>query len=168
MAPNDEQFPSKGTSHEFKNTYSLMSFCGIDIMRRQMIPQSSLCMHCRILSQLWCLGFNNAAIHHRGENSVLEEWLWDHFGVLLPSLLQGLPELNLVEIVWNAIVQHLKTIPLEELYHIQAQSSAIASMQIQNGSTQREVASFYHKAGIYSSMLYCSLISKRDQDKVLL
>ena len=58
-----------------------------------------------------------------------------------------------MELVWNTMVQRLKSVPLQELYLIGAHSSAIASMQILNGITHREVESFYHKAGISSSML---------------
>ena len=94
------------------------------------------------------LVLDNAAIHYGGENSVLEDWLWDHFGVLLLFLPPRSPELNPIELVWNTMVQRLKRVPLQELYHIGAHSSAIASMQILNGITHREVEYFYHKAGI--------------------
>ena len=156
------KIPPMGTTPDFTNTSSLTGFCGID---RRSIP-----VFCKLHEEandateysesveLACaVGFfhngdvlvlDSAAIHYGGENLVLEDWLCDHFGVLLLILPPRSPELNPIELVWNTMVQRLKRVPLQELYHIGAHSSAIASMQILNGITHREVEYFYHKAGI--------------------
>ncbi len=160
--PMTGEIPPMGTTPDFTNTYSLTGFCGID---RRATP-----VFCKLHEdandasefsesvELACaagffnngdvLVLDNAAIHYGGENSVLEEWLWDHCGVFLLFLPPRSPELNPIELVWNTMVQRLKRVPLQELYLIGAHSSAIASMQILNGITHREVESFYHKAGI--------------------
>eukprot|EP00571_Detonula_confervacea_P003009 CAMPEP_0172316252 /NCGR_PEP_ID=MMETSP1058-20130122/27605_1 /TAXON_ID=83371 /ORGANISM="Detonula confervacea, Strain CCMP 353" /LENGTH=173 /DNA_ID=CAMNT_0013030521 /DNA_START=69 /DNA_END=586 /DNA_ORIENTATION=+ len=61
---------------------------------------------------------DNATIHSDGENSVLEDWLWDRFGVFVLFLPARSPEFNPIELVWNTLVARLKNVPLDELYAI--------------------------------------------------
>ncbi len=91
---------------------------------------------------------DNAAIHCSGDNSVLEEWLWDQFGVLVLFIPPQSPELNPTELVWNAMVQRLRTASLKELFEIGMHSTAVKSLEILSKITQSEVELFYHKAGI--------------------
>jgi len=95
------------------------------------------------------LVLDNAAIHAGGENSVLEDWLWMHFGVLVLFLPPRSPDLNPIELVWNTLIQCLWTVPLTELLEIGAHSSAIKSLEILHGITHKEVEQFYHKARVY-------------------
>ena len=94
------------------------------------------------------LVLDNAAIHFGGDNSVLEEWLWDQFGVLVLFLPPRSPELNPIELVWNTFVQWLRTVSLKEMFEIGGHSSAVKSLEILSKNTHSEVELFYHKAGI--------------------
>ena len=95
------------------------------------------------------LVLDNASIHSVGENSVLEDWLWMQFGVLVLFLPPRSPELNPIELVWNTMVQRLRTVPLIDLLEIGAHSSSIKSLEILNGITHKEVQQFYRKARVY-------------------
>lgn len=62
------------------------------------------------------LVFNNAAIHEKGYNYDLREFLWEPLGldgsplqILLLPLPTRLPELNPIELLWNTLVMRLKT-----------------------------------------------------------
>ena len=90
---------------------------------------------CVLFVGIFCAGMPGSNLGSC-QNSVLKEWLWDHCGVFLLFLPPRSPELNPIELVWNTMVQRLKSVPLQELYLIGAHSSAIASMQILNGITQ--------------------------------
>ena len=89
--PMTDEIPPMGTTPDYTNTYLLTGFCGID--RRSTPVFCKLHEEASESVELACtVGFfhngdvlvlDNAAIHYGGENSVLEDWLWDHFGVLL-------------------------------------------------------------------------------------
>jgi transposase len=58
------------------------------------------------------LVMDNTAIHVFGENDVLINFLWEHFGIHVLMLPTHSPELNPIELLWNILVQHLKSINL--------------------------------------------------------
>ena len=113
--PLTGEIPPIRTTPDFTNTYSLTGFCCID---RRSSPVFCY-LHegtndgteFSVVVELACsegffhegdiLVLDNAAIHRGGENSVLEDWLWMQFGVLVLFLPPRLPELNPIELVWN-------------------------------------------------------------------
>ena len=160
--PLTGEIPPISTNPDFTNTYSLTGFCGID---RRSTPvfcnlhdEMNDATEFSIAVELACsvsffhegdvLVLDNAAIHCHGDNSVLEEWLWDQFGVLVLFLPPRSPELNPIELVWNTMVQRLRTASLKELFEIGAHSTAVKSLEILSEITHSEVELFYHKAGI--------------------
>ena len=160
--PLTGEIPPIPTNPDFTNTYSLIGFCGID---RRSTPvfcnihdETNDASEFSIAVELACavnffnegdvLVLDNAAIHCGGDNSVLEEWLWDRFGVLVLLLPPRSPELNPIELVWNTMVQRLRTTSLRDLFHIGAHSTAVKSIEILSEITHREVESYYNKAGI--------------------
>jgi transposase len=69
------------------------------------------------------LVLDNASIHNGGDNNILEEWLWDNFGVLLLFLPARSPELNPIEQVWKLLVNRLKRVPLSVMRNIERRSN---------------------------------------------
>lgn len=58
---------------------------------------------------------DNAALHTKGYNTNLSDWLWDVEGIdgrplriLLLPLPTRSPELNPIELLWNTLVQRLR------------------------------------------------------------
>ena len=76
------------------------------------------------------LVLDNATIHNGGENSVLEDWLWDNFGICLLLLPARSPELNPIEQVWKLLVQKMKKVPLNVMREAGADASAQAASVI--------------------------------------
>ena len=160
--PLTGEVPPIRTTPDFTNTYSLTGFCGID---RRSSPifcylheGTNDATEFSVVVELACsegffhegdiLVLDNAAIHRGGENSVLEDWLWMQFGVLVLFLPPRSPELNPIELVWNTMVQRLRTVPLTNLLDIGAHSSAIKSLEILNDITHKEIEQFYRNAKI--------------------
>lgn len=160
--PLTGEIPPLVTTPDFTNSYSLTGFCGID--------RRSSAVWCSVhdgtngadefalqLEQACHSGFfhcgdilvlDNCVIHIGGENTVLEEWMWDTFGVFLLFLPPRSPEWNPIELVWNTLVQRLKKVPLAALYEIGQHSSAIASQHILSNITHKEVDKFFVKCNI--------------------
>ena len=160
--PTDGAIPPLYTTSDFTNTYSLTGFCGID--------RRSTAVFCAIhddtndaiefsktVELAASSGFfhpgdivvlDNATIHFGGENTVLEEWLWNIFGVFVLFLPPRSPEFNPIELLWNTLVARLKKVPLEDLYSIGSDSSAIASQVILSDITHSEVGRFYKKCNL--------------------
>jgi len=89
--PLTGEIPSVSTSSEFRNTYSIIGFCGID---PRTLPMSyvinemsndsndfSFAVEDAIATgflQRWdVLVLDNASMHIAGENDVLQDWLWN-------------------------------------------------------------------------------------------
>jgi len=160
--PFTGEIPHLLTNSDFRNTYSLTGFCGID--------RRSSAVFCSIhddtndatefavqVEQAIARGYfhrrdilvlDNAAIHIGKENTVLEEWLWTNFEIYVLFLPPRSPELNPIELVWGILVQRLRIVPLDELRKIGAHSSAIKSKHILAEITHREVEGCFFKCKI--------------------
>lgn len=73
---------------------------------------------------------DDASIHSQGNNAVLDDWLREHYGVLVLFLPPWSPELNPIELMWNTMVKCLKNVPLIELCNIGAHRSAVKAHNI--------------------------------------
>jgi hypothetical protein len=137
----------------FRNTYTIIGFCGID----QRVPalyfpinderndslsfQDTLCDAIRSgFLRAWdVLVLDNAAIHFKGQNDGLEEWLWTERHILCFALPTRSPELNPIELVWHVLVRQLKTFPLDQLAR-NRHAVADASFDILSKVTHQDVA----------------------------
>jgi len=88
------------------------------------------------------LVMDNAAIHVGGENNVLEDFLWDNFGIHVVMLPTCSPELNPIELLWNILVQHLRSINLAATHAMQHRV-AHQAFDIMRSITHEEVARCY-------------------------
>ena len=98
--------PPVMTHSDFRNTYSIVGFCGIDFRTtpiRYGISQGiNDSEHFAVQVQLAVLsGFllpydvlvlDRAAIHTGGQNTILPDWLWDNFRIFLLLLPARTPE----------------------------------------------------------------------------
>ena len=120
--PLTGEVPAVLTTPDFRNTYSLTGFCGIDTR----VPAVFFTLHesnndatqfALDLEAAIYIGFfhpgdiivlDNASYHCGGENSILEYWLWSRHRIFLLFLPPRCPELNPIELIWNMLVQTLK------------------------------------------------------------
>ena len=121
--------PDMVADPDFRNTYSIIGFCGIDsrtvpvLYNINMLTNDAIDFSLAIETAI-AVGFlqhndilvlDNAAIHIGAENDVLADFLWD-----MPSPFDGCPmhiyllllpprspELNPQELVWSQLVTHL-------------------------------------------------------------
>ena len=100
-----------------------------------------------IASGFFCPGdvlvLDNASIHNGGDNSNLEEWLYDTVGVLLVFLPTRSPELNRIEQVWKIIVNKLQRVPLGVMRSAGSHACAHAAIEILSTITHEEVEGCY-------------------------
>lgn len=147
---------------DFRNTYSITGFCGID---RRSSPlyftihdgtNDSLEFQVTVESALqagWFhpwdyLVLDNAAIHDGGSNDNLDDWLWDNFRICVLFLPARSPELNPIELVWNAMVQRLKLVSVRHIRNLGADGVAIVSGDVLKSTTFEDVEGMYRHARV--------------------
>ena len=149
--------PASLTSPDFRNTYAITGFCGIDPRSTAVwynihedtngASEFAIQLEMAIMSGFFNRGdilvLDNAAIHNGGENSILEEWLWDKFGIYLLFLPARSPELNPIEQVWKILVQRMKKLPLNVMREYGADASAHAAGVVLSSITHRDVVGCY-------------------------
>ena len=107
---------------DFRNTYNIIGFCGIDIRNPAVdfyiVGEDETTTAATFMAAIECsvakgflgpgdiLVLDNAAIHIYRESQGLFDYLWSH-GILLITLPTRVPELNPIELVWNTLVQRL-------------------------------------------------------------
>lgn len=131
------EVPKHIVNGDFRNTYAIIGFCGID-------PDAP-CMSFEIhdekndalsfsdaFIQAIVEGFlrpgdvlvlDNAAIHMKGENRGLEDWLWTRVGVVVIPLPTRSPELNPQELVWRSLTMKLRSIRVSSETHAAAKEA---------------------------------------------
>lgn len=156
------QVPPIMTHPDFRNTYSIVGFCGIDSRATPMrysiaegindaenfALQVELAISSGWLSPGDVLVLDRAAIHTGGENTVLEDWLWDNFRIFLLLLPARTPEWNPIELVWNILVQRLAVFSLEIANELGKHSLVQVSQIILDKITHVEVEGCYRKCGV--------------------
>lgn len=156
------EVPGIITHPDFRMTYSITGFCGID---RRVSPMRYgitlnnnnsesfstnvvLAVSSGFLQRGDVLVADNATIHSGGVNSDLENWLWDNFRVFVLWLPARNPEWNPIELVWNILVARLGTFSLEVARSIPGSHSLVAAADIiLGGITHEEVQACYEKSG---------------------
>ena len=133
--------PQTIVASDFRNTYCIMGMISIDPRRstpmvytigednhdsfafRDFVESAILNGWLRPYDILVC---DNAAIHEKGFNTDLSDFLWNEPGldgrplrILLLPLPARSPELNPIELIWNALGKRLRTIerPRTEVNH---------------------------------------------------
>jgi hypothetical protein len=147
--PFTGEVPAVTVASDFRNTYSLTGFCGIDssvpacyVIIHQLINDSST--FAEAVEELIVVGWlkrgdvlvlDNAAIHVGGENVDLRDWLLNSphpdgqpMGIFLLLLPARTPELNPEELVWHSMVKKMRMIPgiLLPAAHAAAYAAAVA------------------------------------------
>ena len=143
----------------FRNTYNIIGFCGInmisypvdyyisDTMRQSttaalFMDAVTLSLGKSFLKPGDYLILNNATIHIYRESRGLYNLL-KRCGVTLISLPTRVPELNPIELVWNSLVQRLRAL---SLVSAGGQDCVVQETEIiLNAITHSEVAKYYSK-----------------------
>ena len=158
--PITGEVPSIITDSDFRNTYTIIGFCGVDTSAppfffnlNQFTNDSeafSIAVEEAIIAGFLKSGdilvMDNAAIHVFGENDVLVDFLWENFGIHVLMLPTRSPELNPIELLWQILVQRLKSINLDPSRYMQHRV-AYQAANIMNGFTHFDVAKCYQHCG---------------------
>ena len=94
------------------------------------------------------LVLDRASIHTGGQNTILEDWLWDNFRIFVLLLPARTPEWNPIELVWNILVQRLAIFSLEVANSLGQHSLVQVSQLILDNITHAEVDGCYRKCGV--------------------
>lgn len=156
------------THPNFRMTYTITGFCGIDRrvtpMRYAITMNNNnsesfstnvvLAVSSGFLQSGDVLVADNAANHTSGANSDLENWLWDNFRIFLLWLPARTPEWNPIELVWNILVSRLGVFSLEVARCIPGQHSLVVAAEMILGSiTHEDVRACYEKSGYMCSFV---------------
>ena len=156
------EIPPIMTHSDFRNTYSIVGFCGIDPrttpLRYSIVQGNNDAENFALQIELAVLvGYlrfgdvvvlDRAAIHTGGTNTILEDWLWDNFRIFLLLLPARTPEWNPIELVWNILVQRLAIFSLEVANSLGQHSLVQVSQLILDSITHAEVDGCYGKCGV--------------------
>ncbi|KAL7543505.1 hypothetical protein ACHAXR_013180, partial [Thalassiosira sp. AJA248-18] len=156
------EVPPIMTHPDFRNTYSIVGFCGIDCRTtplRYTIAEGindaenfAICIELAVIFG-WLLPYDvvvldRAAIHTGGENRILEDWLWDNFRIFVLLLPARTPEWNPIELVWNILVQRLQIFSLDLANSFGKHSLVVASQSILDSITHDDVEGCFRKCGV--------------------
>ena len=150
------------THSDFRNTYSIVGFCGIDSRTipirygisqgindsEHFVVQVQLAVLSGFLLPYDVLVLDRAAIHAGEENTILPDWLRDNFRIFLLLLPARTPEWNPIELVWNILVQRLQVFSLCLALQMGQHSLVQASQLILDGITHSEVDGCFRKSGV--------------------
>jgi transposase len=154
--------PDIMTHPDFRQRYTIVGFCGIDPRvspvrygisvntndAANFSDQIVMAIHLCWLLPGDVLVLDNAAIHNGGDNSDLENWLWQNFRIYLIYLPARTPEWNPIELVWNILVQRLNVFCLSAAKQIGGKHSlVVATMIVLNAITHKEVRGCYRTCG---------------------
>lgn len=146
-------------SSDFRNTYTIIGFCGIDGKRpfffdlhkgtntastfRAAVDRA---LRTQFLQPGDILVLDNASIHLYKECKNLDDYLYEYYGILLLFLPARSPELNPIELLWHVLVQRLRhcILPRDGL---PSDACALAAKIIMDNFTFEDVAKAYRKTG---------------------
>ena len=94
------------------------------------------------------LVLDRAVIHIGEQSTILANWLWDNFRIFLLLLPARTPEWNPIELVWNILIQRLKTFSPFLAMQMGSHSLVQASSIILDNITHSEVEGCFRKAGV--------------------
>ena len=147
------------TPSDFRNTHSITGFCGIDRGTKpvwyrihketndseEFMSDIEAAVATEFLVPGDVLVLDNVAYHTGKKNHILEQWLWSRFSIFVLFLPPRCPEWNPIELVWNTLVQRLRTekiAVLRERYGTK-DMCARAAKDILDGMTHDLVKKFY-------------------------
>ena len=155
--------PATVVNSDFRNTYNVIGYCGIDptapavdyyIVGEDQTTTAAVFMD--TIYQSIAKGFlhagdilvlDNASIHRYRESAGLRDLLWT-YGVLLLPLPTRCPELNPIELVWNVLVQRLRSAEMEGLLRQPEQYPIVsATERILSSIPHEEIGRFYAHCG---------------------
>ena len=142
---------------DFRNTYSITGFCGID---KKTNPMSFVIHEAKndatsfgdavidaiaegFLRRGDVLVLDNAAIHFQGDNAGIEDGLWEDHGIAVLSLPTRSPELNPIELVWRSLTMKLRSIRVRSGSH----QTAKAAARILANMSHNSIKSTYRECG---------------------
>ena len=165
--PFTGEVPEMVVTSDFRNRYNLTGFCSIN-------PRTTA----RHGSAVWCslheatndadqfaleleyaifsgffeggdvLVLDNAQVHCGDSNTVLEEYMWDQYGIFVLFLPARAPEWNPQEQVWKLLVQKLSKLDLRACLEFGQHATAHAAIEILSNVTYDEVYQFYIHADV--------------------
>lgn len=151
------EMPEQIVNSDFRNTYAIIGFCGID----PDTPAVSFSIHDEknnaasfsdaVINALaegflrpWdILVLDNAAIHFKGENQGLIDYMWDYHRIAIVPLPTRSPELNPQELVWRSLTMKLRAILVSSGAH----ACAVAATNILKNMTHSSIESTYRECG---------------------
>ena len=92
------------------------------------------------------LVLDNASIHRYRQASMLEDWLFTNYGILLIFLPARAPKLNPIELLWHTLVQRLKSCDLHGPRST-SHPAAFAAAAVMSKFTFEDVAKVFKKGG---------------------
>jgi len=148
---------------DFRNTYSIIGFCGIDLftvpfdyyINRELNDAQAFCeaVESSVMKgflKMWdILVLDNASIHRFREAASLEDWLWDNFRIMLVFLPTRSPEFNPIELSWQTLSKGLKKWDLSQP-RLHSDAVAYAAAEIMESFTHHDIAANYHHCGYIS------------------
>ena len=87
------------------------------------------------------LVLDNAAIHDKGDNTELVNWLYNSHGIAVLFLPTRSPELNPIELIWRNLVMKLRTVDVSSRSH----ACADAAFHILSRMSHRSVEGTYRE-----------------------
>jgi hypothetical protein len=158
--PMTGEKPAMNPDPDFRNTHSITGFCSIADDKPAVLfrihegnndaEQFSFDVEQAIICGYLVPGdffvIDNAAYHIGRENAVLDEWLWDNHGIFLLQLPPRSPEWNPIELVWNILVQRLRSCDMLEArtkYGTNASANMAAEI-LEDISTETVARCFRH------------------------
>jgi len=161
--PLTGEVPEMLVTPDFRNRYNLTGFCSINPLTTENAVWCSLnetindadqfALELELAIQAGFLGggdvlvLDNATVHTGKENTVLQEYLWETYGIFLLFLPARAPEWNPIEQVWKCLVQRLKKLPLSLCREVGQHATAYAAIEILSDITHDEVRRFYVGSG---------------------
>eukprot|EP00984_Skeletonema_dohrnii_P034680 scaffold33635_cov188-Skeletonema_dohrnii-CCMP3373.AAC.1 len=164
--PMTGERPVLTVTPDFRNTHSITAFTSLtsplptwyrihegNNNAEQFSNDIDMALACGFLKAEDVLVLDNASYHSGKDNCVLGDWLWKKHGVFLLYLPARSPEWNPVELVWNVLVQRLRTLPMSDIKRrYKKNACAYAAADILDEITQEEVWSFYDKCYEYHDL----------------
>jgi hypothetical protein len=150
------------TDSDFRNTYPVIGFCGIDPRTRplhwrihtnpnnaeEFAEEIKFAIASRFLFGGDILVLDNATMHNGAENRYLEDWMWQRYGIFILWLPARSPEWNPQELVWQRLVQALKTYPLNMLRQYSTRAVAYAAHDVLSKMTRANIESMYRHCDV--------------------
>ena len=159
--PETGEVPEMTVDSDFRNTYSIVGFSGID----KKSPPVSFVIHeekndatsfFEKVAEAIAEGFlragdvlvmDNAAIHLQGENDGLDDWLWENHRIAVLPLPTRSPELNPIELTWRSLVSKLRALPLKTMERHNQHATAKEASRILSDMSHKSIRASYRQCG---------------------